>query len=344
MCRDEAGRHRRTASRRDRDGRGTARTGGRRCGQRTSVADHPGGRCCGQRTSVADHPGGRRCGPTTSVADHPGGCGRQQHPHRLAAHRSAGGPAGRRARSTVNRAGVRHSVVRSAPLPMALGATDPRHRRRHPSVGRPDDVRAGRDRSPDGPEPGRPLPCSPPLRPVDDRLLPARSAATRARRAAVSAAGRRAGSVASGWRRAPARRAAGSARAPATRCCAMVDRSCHRARHRSSRHGGAATMTRDDPIEARPGTLGPATRKNDESPRLAGALYEESGGVLLSQGVYPQVPSALAGLTAVFGMGTGVTPPLWPPEISCQRGSPRGLQSKHERSSNQALGRLVPVG
>ncbi len=47
-----------------------------------------------------------------------------------------------------------------------------------------------------------------------------------------------------------------------------------------------------------------------------------SGSDLLSQGVYPQVPSAHASLTSVFGMGTGVTSPLWPPEISCQRGSP----------------------
>ena len=38
-----------------------------------------------------------------------------------------------------------------------------------------------------------------------------------------------------------------------------------------------------------------------------------SGGVLLSQGATPQVPSALAGLTAVFGMGTGVAPPPWSP-------------------------------
>src|SRR5436190_4874810 len=43
-------------------------------------------------------------------------------------------------------------------------------------------------------------------------------------------------------------------------------------------------------------------------------LQDYSGGVLLSQGDSPQVPSALAGLTSVFGMGTGVTPPLWPPE------------------------------
>ena len=39
-------------------------------------------------------------------------------------------------------------------------------------------------------------------------------------------------------------------------------------------------------------------------------MLEKSGGVLLSQGVYPQVPLALAVLTSVFGMGTGVTLPL----------------------------------
>jgi len=34
------------------------------------------------------------------------------------------------------------------------------------------------------------------------------------------------------------------------------------------------------------------------------------GGDLLSRGVTPQVPSARAVFTAVFGMGTGVSPPL----------------------------------
>lgn len=43
-------------------------------------------------------------------------------------------------------------------------------------------------------------------------------------------------------------------------------------------------------------------------------FQEKSGGVLLSQAVSHQVPSALEGLTSVFGMGTGVTPPLWPPK------------------------------
>jgi hypothetical protein len=38
------------------------------------------------------------------------------------------------------------------------------------------------------------------------------------------------------------------------------------------------------------------------------------GGVLLSHRVSPAVPSALEGLTSVFGMGTGVAPPAKPPE------------------------------
>ena len=44
----------------------------------------------------------------------------------------------------------------------------------------------------------------------------------------------------------------------------------------------------------------------------------ESGGDLLSRTVTSQVPSALKGLTSVFGMGTGVTPSSLPPEmVSC---------------------------
>ena len=61
-----------------------------------------------------------------------------------------------------------------------------------------------------------------------------------------------------------------------------------------------------------------STRKRRRPPRRWGPSQKESGGDLLSQGDSPQVPSALAGLTSVFGMGTGVTPPLWPPEICCQ--------------------------
>jgi hypothetical protein len=39
------------------------------------------------------------------------------------------------------------------------------------------------------------------------------------------------------------------------------------------------------------------------------------------------VPSALRGLTAVFGMGTGVTPSPWRPETSCRRLLRRRLSS-----------------
>jgi hypothetical protein len=40
----------------------------------------------------------------------------------------------------------------------------------------------------------------------------------------------------------------------------------------------------------------------------------KSGGYLLSHAVTHAVPSAQEGLTSVFGMGTGVTPPIRPPE------------------------------
>ena len=51
-----------------------------------------------------------------------------------------------------------------------------------------------------------------------------------------------------------------------------------------------------------------------------GLLLEKSGGDLLSQAVSCQVPSALEGLTSVFGMGTGVTPPPWPPKSAVNSG------------------------
>ena len=53
------------------------------------------------------------------------------------------------------------------------------------------------------------------------------------------------------------------------------------------------------------------------SPNPRWIQAKKSGGVLLSQGVYPQVPSALASLTSVFGMGTGVASSLSPPETGC---------------------------
>ena len=117
--------------------------------------------------------------------------------------------------------------------------------------------------------------------------------------------------------------------------------------------------TPERPIETPIQTLNPNATKRPGQPappfrriRRAGALHiEKSGGDLLSQGVSPQVPSALAVFTSVFGMGTGVTPPLWPPETYCVLGcqASQELQSEHEQESkrarrSQALGRLVPVG
>ena len=43
-------------------------------------------------------------------------------------------------------------------------------------------------------------------------------------------------------------------------------------------------------------------------------LRKNFGSVLLSHLVTKEVPSALEGLTSVFGMGTGVSPPLSPPK------------------------------
>ena len=57
--------------------------------------------------------------------------------------------------------------------------------------------------------------------------------------------------------------------------------------------------------------------RNNDSENLLTLRHHllESGGVLLSRAVASQVPSALRGLTSVFGMGTGGTLSPLPPEI-----------------------------
>jgi hypothetical protein len=50
-------------------------------------------------------------------------------------------------------------------------------------------------------------------------------------------------------------------------------------------------------------------------PTLSRLPLSYPGDDLLSHTVTRAVPSALKGLTSVFGKGTGVTPSLWPPEI-----------------------------
>ena len=49
---------------------------------------------------------------------------------------------------------------------------------------------------------------------------------------------------------------------------------------------------------------------------MGGSCAEETGGVLLSRALSGQVPSALRGLTALFGMGRGVSLSPKPPEIA----------------------------
>ena len=98
----------------------------------------------------------------------------------------------------------------------------------------------------------------------------------------------------------------------------------------AERTGGSAT-------DAHGGSRRRLNATKRPGPGRAEALrIENPGGDLLSQGVSPQVPSARAVFTAVFGMGTGVSPPLLPPETCCQsrhldpRSRARELQSEHE--------------
>jgi hypothetical protein len=59
------------------------------------------------------------------------------------------------------------------------------------------------------------------------------------------------------------------------------------------------------------------------------------GNVLLSQGESPQLPSALRSLTSVFGMGTGVTFSLSPPDYYLGNFIPSKLDNTEEESKNQ---------
>ena len=73
------------------------------------------------------------------------------------------------------------------------------------------------------------------------------------------------------------------------------------------------------------------------------------GGDLLSHAVASAVPSALEGLTSVFGMGTGVAPPVSPPGSGIEHGDPRVQpHDVHPCIGDKVTvvkphGRLVPV-
>ena len=71
---------------------------------------------------------------------------------------------------------------------------------------------------------------------------------------------------------------------------------------------------RAEPLGARAGTPARNARKRapKKKPACASAQagQEKCGSDLLSHTASRAVPSALVGLTSVFGMGTGVTPPI----------------------------------
>jgi hypothetical protein len=70
------------------------------------------------------------------------------------------------------------------------------------------------------------------------------------------------------------------------------------------RHGPQISLSR-----AMPGRIDAKAAQKRRGPRRSGALTaKETGGDLLSQALAGQVPSALRGLTALFGMGRGVSP------------------------------------
>ena len=61
-----------------------------------------------------------------------------------------------------------------------------------------------------------------------------------------------------------------------------------------------------EPPDPRPAPkLDPRLKKKKTAPKAV--FYEETGGDLLSRALAGQVPSALRGLTAPFGMGRGVS-------------------------------------
>src|SRR6185503_12730434 len=59
----------------------------------------------------------------------------------------------------------------------------------------------------------------------------------------------------------------------------------------------------------------PPPTKNAPARVRQGVLEDKWGGVLLSHPVSRAVPSALEGLTSLFGMGRGVSPPPKPPQF-----------------------------
>ena len=112
------------------------------------------------------------------------------------------------------------------------------------------------------------------------------------------------------------------AREPSTRLHAgPAGRQRPRHTHAAPRHLSATPRASAAPRPDRRTTRSPAARG------VRGSSYEKTGGVLLSQALAGQVPSALRGLTALFGMGRGVSPSPKPPETGRDHASPRAFKT-----------------
>lgn len=74
---------------------------------------------------------------------------------------------------------------------------------------------------------------------------------------------------------------------------------------------------------------------------IQGFLIQIAGSDLLSRPVARKVPSALVGLTAVFGMGTGVAPPLQPPAKYRAIFSTANARVATQGTTDSALERII---
>ena len=96
-------------------------------------------------------------------------------------------------------------------------------------------------------------------------------------------------------------------------CQGYDDASSRRMRKRARREScgrfGADTSRANQPAAS---STGSRTQKRSPAPisKEPRGFQKRSGSDLLSHAVSRGVPSALEGLTSVFGMGTGVTPPI----------------------------------
>ncbi len=123
--------------------------------------------------------------------------------------------------------------------------------------------------------------------------------------------------------------------APALNACHLA-RSADHTRPATIMLPGRGAWPRRSPASHRPPSPCPPhpDAENASHPqRTRGVSEKVAGSDLLSQGVPAQVPSALRGLTAGFGMGPGVSPSLKPPAI-------RDLANESSAGRSSALKRL----